>query len=91
MAKLDDGEYMAFGLSGDPRRTKMIGGKFMLNCHVIRGSGTGGTSGHIRRTQLLFATGIERGIHDRQVLKYQPSVTSRVIFHHLIPLMIIEY
>ena len=44
-----------------------------------------------RRTQLLFATGIERGIHDRQVLKYQPSVTSRVIFHHLIPLIIIEY
>ena len=28
VAKLDDGEYMAFGLSGDPRRTKMIGGKF---------------------------------------------------------------
>jgi len=26
VAKLDDGEYMAFGLSGDPRRTKMIGG-----------------------------------------------------------------
>ena len=33
---------------------------------------------HIGRTQLLFATGIERGIHERQVLKYQPSVTSRV-------------
>ena len=42
-------------------------------------------------TQLLFATGIEGGIHDRQVLKYQPSVTSRVIFHHLIPIIIIEY
>ena len=26
VAKLEDGEYMAFGLSGDPRRTKMIGG-----------------------------------------------------------------
>ena len=25
-------------------------------------------------TQLLFATGIEGGIHDRQVLKYQPSM-----------------
>ena len=45
----------------------------------------------IGRTQLLFATGIERGIHDHQVLKYQPSVTSRVIFHHLIPLVTIEY
>ena len=30
VAKLDDGEYMAFGLSGDPRRTKMIGGKFSV-------------------------------------------------------------
>ena len=30
VAKLDDGEYMAFGLSGDPRRTKMIGGKFFV-------------------------------------------------------------
>ena len=46
---------------------------------------------NIGRTQLLFATGIEHGIHDCQVLKYQPSVTSRVIFHHLIPLIIIEY
>ena len=43
------------------------------------------------RTQSLFATGIEGGIHDRQVLKYKPSVTSRVIFYHLIPLIIIEY
>ena len=42
------------------------------------------------RTQLLFATGIEHGNHDRQVLKYQPLVTSKVIFHHLIPLIIIE-
>ena len=25
-----------------------------------------------RHTQLLFATGNERGIHNRQVLKYQP-------------------
>ena len=46
---------------------------------------------HNGRTQLLFAAGIERGIHNRQVLKYQPSVTFRVIFHHLIPLIIIEY
>ena len=45
----------------------------------------------IRHTQLLFATGIEHGIHDCQVLEHQPPVTSRVIFHHLIPLMIIEY
>ena len=30
VAKLDNGEYMAFGLSGDPRRTKMIGGKFSV-------------------------------------------------------------
>ena len=44
-----------------------------------------------RHTQLFFATGIEGGIHHRQVLKYQPPVTSRVIFHHLIPLMIIKY
>ena len=44
-----------------------------------------------RRTQLLFATGIDRGIHNRQVLKYQPSVTSRVIFHHLIQIITIEY
>ena len=36
-----------------------------------------------RPTQLLFATGIEGGIHDRQVLKYQPSVTSRLIFQYL--------
>ena len=45
--------------------------------------------GHIGRNQLLFATGIERGIHDCQVLKYQPSVTSSVIFdsinNHQIP------
>ena len=46
---------------------------------------------HIRRTQLLFATGIEGGIHDRQILKYQSSVTSRVIFHDCIPLVIIKY
>ena len=35
------------------------------------------------RTQLLFATGIEGGIHDRQVLKHQPSVTSRLMFQYL--------
>ena len=46
---------------------------------------------NIGRTQLLFATGIEGGIHDPQVLKYQPPGTSRVIFHHLIPLIIIDY
>ena len=46
---------------------------------------------HNRPTQLLNAIGIEGGIHDHQVLKYQPSVTSRVIFHHLIPLIIIKY
>ena len=34
-------------------------------------------------TQLLNATGIEGGIQDRQVLKYQPSVTSRLIFRYL--------
>ena len=34
----------------------------------------------IRPTQLLNATGIEGGIHDPQFLKYQPSVTSRLIF-----------
>ena len=32
----------------------------------------------IRPTQILFATSIKRGIPDRQVLKYQPSVTSRL-------------
>ena len=37
-----------------------------------------------RPTQLLFATGIEGGIHDSQVLKYQPSVTSnRLMFQEL--------
>ena len=46
---------------------------------------------HNRPTQLLNATGIEGGIHDCQFLIYQPSVTSRVIFHHLIPLIIIKY
>ena len=38
---------------------------------------------HIRCTQLLFATGIEGGIHDCQVQKYQPYVTSRLIFQYL--------
>ena len=33
-----------------------------------------------RGTQFLFAIGIEHGIHDCQVLKYQPLVTSRLIF-----------
>ena len=48
--------------------------------------------GHDNRpTQLPFATGIEGGIHECQVLKYQPLVTSRVIFHDLIPLIIIKY
>ena len=37
----------------------------------------------IRPTQLLNATGIEGGIHDSQVLKYQPSVTSRLFFWYL--------
>ena len=46
---------------------------------------------HFRRIQSLFATGIERGIQDHQVLKYQPSVTPRVIFYHLIPSIIIKY
>ena len=40
----------------------------------------GSTIWYIGRTQLHFATGIEGGIHDHQVLKYQPSVTSRLIF-----------
>jgi len=44
-----------------------------------------------RLTQLLFATGIEGGIQDLQVLEYQPLVTYRLIYHHLIPLIIIEY
>ena len=43
-----------------------------------------GHAQHNKCTQLLFATDIERGIHDRQVLKYQPLVTSRLIFQHLI-------
>ena len=46
---------------------------------------------HIKRTQLLFATSIEGGIHDSQVLKYQPSVTSRVISYHFASLIIIKY
>ena len=46
-------------------------------------------AGHI--TQLLFATCIEGGIHDLQVLEYQPSVTSKVIFHNFIPLILIKY
>ena len=36
-----------------------------------------------RHTRLLFATGIELGIHNRQVLKYQPLVRSRLIFQYL--------
>ena len=36
----------------------------------------------IRHTQLVFATGIERGIQDRQILKYQPLVTCRLIFQY---------
>ena len=39
---------------------------------------------HNRHIQLLFATGIEHGIHDRQVLKYQLLVTSRLIFQYSI-------
>ena len=35
-----------------------------------------------RHTQLFFATGIESGIHDCQILKYQPLVTSRLIFQY---------
>ena len=41
-------------------------------------------------SQLLNATFKDEAIDDRQILKYQPSVTSRVIFHHLIPLMVIK-
>ena len=36
-----------------------------------------------RPTQLPNATGIEGGIHDCQVLKYQPAVTSRLMFQDL--------
>ena len=36
----------------------------------------------IGHTQLLFATGIEHGIHDREVLTYQPLGTSRLIFQY---------
>ena len=42
-------------------------------------------------TQLLNATFKDKDIDDRQIKKYQPSVTSRVIFHHLIPLIMIKY
>ena len=35
------------------------------------------------RTQLLFATGIERGIQDLQVLKYQPSEPHISSFHSI--------
>ena len=37
-----------------------------------------------RRTQLLFANGIERGIHDHQLMKYQPLVKPRLIFQYSI-------
>ena len=47
--------------------------------------------GYIGPTQLLNATFKDVNIDNYQVLKYQPSVTSRVIFHHLIPLMMIKY
>ena len=40
----------------------------------------GWNSIHNRPTQLLNATGIEAGIYDCQVQKYQPSVTSRLMF-----------
>ena len=47
--------------------------------------------GHYRPTQLLIATGKELDIDDCQVLEYQPSVISRVIFHNLISLIINKY
>ena len=37
-------------------------------------------------TQLTYVTSIDGDIDDHQVLKYQPSFTSRLRFHHLIPL-----
>ena len=91
MAKLDDGEYMAFGLSGDPRRTKMIGGKYMLNCHVISGSGSGGPGDTLDILSYSLPPALNVAFKSSQVLKYQSSVISRLIFHHLIPLMIFEY
>ena len=41
-------------------------------------------------TQLLNITGIDGDIDDHQVLKHQILVTSRVTFHHLIPLIMIK-
>ena len=61
-----------------PLKTSRI--KVYEPIHVVNG-----------RTQLLFVADIEHGIPDCQLLKYQPSMTSRVIFHHLIPLIVIAY
>ena len=44
-----------------------------------------------RPTQLLNATSIDSDSDDDKVVKYQQSVISRVIFYHLIPLIIIKY
>ena len=41
--------------------------------------------------QLLNAIGIEGGIHDREVLKYEPSVTFRLIFHYLMSIYVIKW
>ena len=48
----------------------------------IHESGPYSIKNHIRPTQLLNATGIGGGIQDRQALKYQPLVTSRLIFRY---------
>ena len=42
-------------------------------------------------TQLLNARFKDMDIDNGQIQNYQPSVTSRVIFHHLIPLIMIKY
>ena len=55
----------------------------MLSAHGPAGLASSGTPEHNRPTQLLNATGIKGGIHDHLVLKYQPSVTSRLIFQYL--------
>ena len=69
-------------LNSDPSIAKTNNKRLHLGSHFL----------HIQATlQLLFATGIECGIYDLQVLTYQQSVTSRVTFCHLIPSIIIKY
>ena len=67
--------------------SRSIGYEYMMECLYFHFEPSPGIlifryGGDNRLTQSLFSTGIERGIHNHQVLKYQPSVTSRLIFQY---------